>query len=121
MSQKVVITQTDDINGSEGATNVDFAFNGTTYEIDLSEDNAAKLRSVLAPYIKAGRTIKSATVRKPRTNTGAARKPRNKYTRARTKEIRSWAISEGYTVKLRGRVPEDIVVEYEKTHASEGE
>lgn len=39
----------DDLDGSDGAETVSFAVDGKTYEIDLSEGNAAKLRDALAP------------------------------------------------------------------------
>ena len=43
MEQKVTITLVDDLDGSEGAETVSFGLDGTNYEIDLSEKNAAAL------------------------------------------------------------------------------
>jgi len=45
----------DDLDGSEASGTIDFGLDGRTYEIDLSEENAAKLRDALAPFIDAGR------------------------------------------------------------------
>ena len=43
----------DDVDGSEASESVSFGFDGTTYELDLSEKNARKLREELGPWIKA--------------------------------------------------------------------
>ncbi|NED57217.1 Lsr2 family protein, partial [Micromonospora aurantiaca] len=44
MAQKVRIIKTDDLDGGEADETVSFAIDGRTYEIDLSEDNARRLR-----------------------------------------------------------------------------
>jgi hypothetical protein len=57
----------DDIDGTPGAQEVEFSYAGTTYTIDLSEENRAALRQALNPYIEAatqvggGRTESSST------------------------------------------------------------
>ncbi len=100
MAQKVTITLVDDLDGSEGAETVSFGLDGTSYEIDLSEKNAAKLREALAGYVgharkagraKAGRTSKAASTSGPS-----------------ARELRDWARSNGYQVSDRGRVPEEV-------------
>jgi hypothetical protein len=54
-----LITQrVDDIDGSPDAAPIPFALDGTAYEVDLSPENAAALREVLAPYVDAARRIK---------------------------------------------------------------
>ncbi|MGX1491238.1 hypothetical protein RKD41_003497 [Streptomyces tendae] len=55
MAQKVVVTLFDDIDGSEAAETIAFGLDGKSYEIDLNEANAKKLRKALAPYVEAGR------------------------------------------------------------------
>ena len=55
MAQKVVVTLFDDIDGSEAAETIAFGLDGKSYEIDLNEVNARKLRKALAPYVEAGR------------------------------------------------------------------
>ena len=47
--RKVQVILQDDIDGSEPAQTVNFALDGKTYEIDLSEQHAAALRDALAP------------------------------------------------------------------------
>lgn len=45
----------DDIDGGDATQSVPFTLDGTAYEIDLSDDNAARLREEFAPFIDAGR------------------------------------------------------------------
>jgi len=45
------------------AQTVQFGLDGVTYEIDLSDDNAAALRDELARYIGAGRRVGGRKVR----------------------------------------------------------
>src|ERR1043165_2304356 len=49
MAKTVNVIVTDDLDGSEGAKAVLFSFQGTSYEIDLSPGNEAKLAESLAP------------------------------------------------------------------------
>lgn len=56
MAQKVSIILTDDLTGEEADLTAKFSLDGTDYEIDLTNDNALKLRDVLAPFIGAART-----------------------------------------------------------------
>ena len=55
MAKKRLWILVDDFDGSPAAETVTFALDGTTYEVDLSEENAAELRDVLQPWIAAGR------------------------------------------------------------------
>lgn len=52
MATKVLTRLVDDTDGSDAAETVQFSLDGQTFEIDLSVDNAAKLRDALAPYIE---------------------------------------------------------------------
>jgi hypothetical protein len=44
MAQQVNVKFVDDLDGSDAAGTVSFAIDGRAYEIDLSKDNAARLR-----------------------------------------------------------------------------
>lgn len=57
MAQRVQITLEDDLDGSEASETVTFGLDGTTYEIDLNDKNAATLRDALATYVTAGRKV----------------------------------------------------------------
>jgi hypothetical protein len=55
MAQQVNVKFVDDLDGSDAAGTVSFGLDGRTYEIDLSDDNAAKLRDSLASFVAAAR------------------------------------------------------------------
>ena len=99
MAQKVTITLVDDLDGSEGAETVSFGLDGTSYEIDLSEKNAAKLREALAGYV--GHARKAGRAKTGRSKAAASSGPS-------ARELRDWARSNGYEVSDRGRVPEEV-------------
>ncbi|MEV4263548.1 Lsr2 family protein [Kribbella sp. NPDC049584] len=102
MVQRVEIQLADDLDGGDiprgkGET-VLFALDGTTYEIDLRTRNATALRAVLAPYVEAGRAIRTKRGRRvTRSVIGAD---------ART--VKEWARANGYEVNDRGRVPAHV-------------
>ena len=107
MAQKVQITLIDDLDGSEAIETVAFALDGQSFEIDLSARNATKRRAGLAAYVGAARQgAKTAAA-------GTARK-RPSRDRARTADVRAWAKEHGHQIKDRGRVPADVVAEYER-------
>ena len=56
MAQQVNVKFVDDLDGSAAAGTVSFALDGRAYEIDLSDDNATKLRDSLALFVAAART-----------------------------------------------------------------
>src|SRR6185437_5083352 len=55
MVKKVTVSLLDDLDGKAADETVQFALDGVSYEIDLSEKNAKKLRSELQPWVTAGR------------------------------------------------------------------
>lgn len=112
MAQKVQVLLLDDIDGGEANETVTFAIDGKTYEIDLNEANAQKLRDALDPYLKAGR--RAGGTRGAR---GAARGGRGTAGGPDTAKIRAWAKENGYDVNDRGRVPASIREAYEKASA----
>lgn len=57
MAEHIHIELIDDLDGSRAAETVSFALDGVTYDIDLNEQNAQMLRSVLANYTQAGRAM----------------------------------------------------------------
>ena len=57
MAQRVNIVLVDDIDGSDATETVAFGLDGTSYEIDLNEKHAAKLRDALASYVGHARKV----------------------------------------------------------------
>jgi hypothetical protein len=95
----------DDLDGtvlakSDGET-VRFTIDGTSYEIDLSKKNAAKLRRSLEPYQAAGRKIGRTT---SRTRSGSSDYD--------PKAVRKWAESNNVTIPARGRIPAGVIDQY---------
>ena len=54
-----VVTLVDDLTGetAEDISTVEFVVDGMAYELDLTDENSAKLRDTLSPYVRAGRKI----------------------------------------------------------------
>ena len=106
MASKTVILLEDDTDGSEAAETVSFAIDGVNYEIDLSERNAAKLRSAVEPYVaKARKTGKGSGRRR-----GTARA--NGFGEVDTKAVRKWAAANDIKLSSRGRIPADVLQKY---------
>src|SRR4051794_21680736 len=100
MAQKVSIVLVDDIDGSEASETITFGLDGTSYEIDLNEKNAAALRDALSSYVGHARKVSGGTRRARKAPAGADG--------ASAREIRDWARSNGYDVPERGRVSADV-------------
>lgn len=112
MAQKVEVLLIDDMEGGEANETVRFGLDGTSYEIDLSDGNAAQLREALTPYVQRAR---KSTSRAPRAATRSSR-GRGGTSRERSAEIRSWARQQGISVNERGRIPSWIVEKYQAAH-----
>lgn len=106
MAQRIVYRLEDDLDNSEAAETIVFGVDSVSYEIDLSEANAQKLRDLLAPYVAAGRRVGG------RRKTGNRRRGGSSAT-----EVRAWAAENGYTVSSRGRVPAEVREAYDRAHS----
>jgi hypothetical protein len=113
VAKKVQVTLVDDIDESVAAETVSFGLDGATYEIDLSEQNAAELRDVLAKFVaharRGGRP--SRPVHVVRAQRGPA-----KVDREQTQAIRIWARNNDFKVSDRGRVPANVLDAYNSAH-----
>jgi hypothetical protein len=107
MARKIIHIVSDDLDGSENAETVSFSIAGKSYEIDLAERNRAKLDEALAPYIKAARRAGSARSSAP---------SRARATRDDLNEVRAWAKANGYDVADRGRISQEVLIEYDNLH-----
>ena len=121
MAQKTIVTLVDDLTGEEAEdiTTVEFALDGVTYEIDLDDNNSAKLRDALAEYVAAarrtgGRRSSGGGRRRSGAGTGTPRATSpGGYDRETSKQIREWAKAQGFEVSDRGRVPNNVVEAWE--------
>lgn len=109
MAQKVNIVLVDDLDGTEATETVSFGLDGTTYEIDLNDANAAALREALSGYVGHARKVTGGARRARRTN-GSSGSSSN------TKDVREWARSQGMEVSERGRISADVQQAYDAAH-----
>lgn len=105
MAQKVTTHLVDDLSGDvieagNGRT-IQFGFDGSNYEIDLTDDNADKLREAFSDYIAAARKVSGRSASAPR----AAKGRSNPDELAR---IREWAAANGHEVAARGRISQQV-------------
>lgn len=115
MAQKVTVTLVDDLDGGTAEETVEFSIDGVTYEIDLSNDNAVKLRDALAGYVAHARRAggrRRASAAAPKRSGGG----RASVDREQNAAMREWARKNGYKVSDRGRIPAEVVEAYHKAH-----
>ncbi|MGH3929525.1 MAG: histone-like nucleoid-structuring protein Lsr2 [Pseudonocardiaceae bacterium] len=121
MAQKTVVTMVDDLTGEEAENigTVEFALDGVSYELDLSDENATKLRNALAQYTGAGRRTggrRRAGRESSRTATSSGLT--SSYNRETLKSIRGWAKQNGHSVSDRGRLSGEVLQAWETAHRS---
>lgn len=113
MVQQTRITIIDDLDEeSEAAETVRFGLDAASYEIDLSDEHADELRTVLRHYANAGR------------RTGGARRPASARPKAQPRprpvstpdEIRAWAPDHGLEISSRGRISTKVREAYDAAH-----
>jgi len=102
MSSKVIVLLEDDLDGTKADETIEFGIDGATYTIDLSDQNAQKLRGALDGYISKARKV------------GGRRSGRRSSTSASVdlKAVRAWAASNGIEVSGRGRVSQHVLEQY---------
>lgn len=108
MAQKVTTHLVDDLSGDviedgKGRT-VQFAFDGSSYEIDLTDDNAGNLREAFSDYIAAARKVAGRGTRTSSASpTSKTRSDPNELAK-----IRVWAMANGHEVAARGRISQQV-------------
>jgi hypothetical protein len=111
VAQQVTVQLVDDLDGSVASGTVDFALDGKDYAIDLSDDNAAKLRDALAAFVGAarrpgGRRKSGQSNHRPT----AAREPQV--------AVRQWAQDNGHKIANRGRIPAAVLQAYDQRNTA---
>jgi hypothetical protein len=125
MAERIIKQLIDDLDQTEIADgkggSVEFALRGTTYRIDLSDANIAKLEKAFAPFIDAAartsgpRTGTPRSSATPRKKTGASRKSK-RVKSGSSAGIRTWAAENGHEISARGRIPAAVVSAYDSAH-----
>ena len=111
MAQKVITKLIDDLDGTEikqGGETVRFAVDGVSYEIDLNDKNAKKLRQSLSVYMEHGRRVSG------RRSGSASSASKAKTDKTQLAAMRQWARDNGYDVADRGRISQEIQKAYAK-------
>jgi hypothetical protein len=112
VAQRTILELVDDLDGGKADETVTFALDGVEFEIDLSADNAARLRDALAEFVGHARRVGG---RKQR-GAGAPKAATNGNGKPDTQAVREWARSQGEQVAERGRVPQALVIRFQEAH-----
>jgi hypothetical protein len=115
MAQQTTVRFVDDLDGSEASGTFDFSLDGRQYQIDLSDENAAKLRDALAPFTGAARKAGGRGRGRTPRPTAVAEKP-GRSNRDQTGAIRQWARENGHEVSERGRIPKSVLEAYQSAN-----
>jgi len=111
MAKTTIVQLVDDLDGSEAAETIKFGIDGYSYEIDLSNKNATKLRNALQVYVENGTRVsgRSSSAGRAGGNRRAVGGERDQ-----NKAIRAWAVRKGLDVAPRGRIRSDIIEAYHR-------
>jgi hypothetical protein len=101
--QRVEVQLEDDLTGGPADETVEFGIDGRTYAVDLNARHAAEFRRQLSRFVEHARPARART--RGTIRTAASRQ--------RSREIRAWAEQHGLTVAEYGRLPGNIVHQYE--------
>lgn len=116
MAQKTVVELVDDLDGGTADETVAFALDGVDFLIDLSSENANRLRDSLAEFVgharrTGGRKAKLGVA-------AAARKSPSATEKVDNQAIREWARSQGESIAERGRIPQALVIKFQEAHGA---
>lgn len=106
MAKRTVTMLVDDLDGSEASETVSFSVDGVSYEIDLNEANAAKLRDDVAVWTAHATRVGGRRRTVSASSTG----------KEDLDAIRSWARSNGFQVADRGRISAKVKEAYAAAH-----
>jgi len=111
MAKQTEVRLIDDLDGSEASGTVTFGLDGTSYEIELSDDNRKRLEEALTPYVEAGRKAFRGA---GRVTAPAKQRAHRSAEKASNGAIREWARENGLQVSDRGRISREVIAEYNR-------
>jgi hypothetical protein len=128
MARRVIQSEefTDDLDGSSAAETVRFAFDGQSYEIDLSRSNKRAFEKLMKPYVqnarkaRGGRTGGRSSARstgRGRTSGGAGSGRSSSAGGRDLAAVRAWANEQGMAVSERGRLSKNVLEAYDAAHS----
>lgn len=106
MAKRTSVELIDDIDGSAADETLTFSIDGAHYEIDLSSENAEKLRSEIGAWAEKATQV----ARKKALRVSSAQAS------AENEKIRAWARENGYEIGDRGRIRAEIREAYAAAH-----
>ncbi len=120
MARQTKVTMIDDLDGeNEAVQTVAFSLDSVSYELDLSEEHAQELRTVLQHYAAAGRRMGGGRAVRARVKGPSGAGTRVKET-SRTSsaaappgDVRGWARAQGFEVSSRGRISSAVREAYD--------
>jgi nucleoid-associated protein Lsr2 len=112
VAQRTIVELIDDLDGSQAEESVSFSLDGVEFTIDLSSENADKLRDSLAEFVEHAR---KAGGRKQRPITKTTVKAGGD--KAQNQAIREWARSQGEKISDCGRIPQELVSKFQEAHS----
>jgi Lsr2 len=117
MAQQVLVQLVDDLDGtaSTDVSTVSFSLDGVTYEIDLSETNAERLRGSLTQYVDSARRVGGRLKRGSKAGQNGSGSSHD------AGLIRTWANENGFGLSGRGRIPSHVVEAYKEAQSQEEE
>ena len=112
MAKKQITQLIDDLDGSiiDHGTTIHFSVEGRAYEIDLSTENATKLRHAFEAFVSAGRPLGSVPASARRTTKARSESSRD------LGDVRVWAEANGYSINSRGRISSTVLEAYDAAH-----
>ena len=116
VAQRTTVVLTDDVDGGEASETVQFGLEGVQYEIDLSEENAEKLRRAVSLYVEHGRRIggrRSATGSGGGNSGGTGGGAASSGDGVDNAAVRAWAREQGIEVSDRGRIKSEVIQQFQ--------
>lgn len=108
MAQRVSVVLEDDLDGGPADSTITFAYNGSSYEIDLNSKNADKFEKAISGYVEAARKVGGST--RAKRGTGSA--SRGGSSKEELAKVREWAKANGHDVSERGRISGKVMDAY---------
>lgn len=111
--KKVNVSLVDDIDESEAQHTIGFSFEGVAYLIDLNDKHAQELREIFGEYVACARRATPQAGKTPKASNG------NKPARRDPEQlaaIRDWARLKNISVSERGRIPLEVIRQWEEAH-----
>jgi len=98
----------------DNVSTIRIALENVTYEIDLSADNAARLREKLARFVDCGKKVTTHPRGRKQSSRGIVISAR--VGREQAQAVRNWAGNNGYTLSERSRLPKNVQEAFDNAH-----